>query len=80
MKTAYKTRIHIEGRSIEDIFRLPCVCGVRKNVFGAAVYDLFGFVMADGSPTTAGGGDWLCLGYDDKWYVVPEKETENLDK
>lgn len=68
----YKRRIHIDGRNIEGVFRLPCVSGIHKNIFGAIVFDLYSFVMADGSDITAGDGDCLCELYDDRWVVEKE--------
>ena len=69
----YKQMIHIEGKSIEDIFRLPCVRGAYKNIFGVLVYDFYGFVMGEGSPTTAGVGDWVCEQEDGRWYIENDK-------
>lgn len=72
----YKQAIHVEGRNIEDIFRLPCVAAIRKNVFGAAVYDLYGFIMADDSRREATTGDWLCESKEGKWCVMTNEEYE----
>ena len=73
MNNGYRQMIHIEGKSIDDIFRLPCVRCICKTIFGSIVYDLYKFIVAEGSETTAGDGDWLCELYDGKWVV--EKNT-----
>lgn len=64
--------IHIEGKSIDDVFRLPCVSGVRKDIFGAVFFDLYGFIMHDGESVSAVKGDWLCEDSEGKWSVVRE--------
>ena len=65
----YKQKIQITGKSIDDIFKLPCVCSVHKTVFGGIVFDLYGFVMVDGSSTTATSGEWLCELENGMWRV-----------
>jgi len=72
----FKQAIHIEGRNMYDVFRLPCVAAIHKTVFGSIVYDLYGFVMADGSRNEAATGDWLCEDNEGKWYVMTNEEYE----
>ena len=63
---AYKTIIKIEGRCIDDLFRLPCVSSITKEE-GLTV------VMNDGLKVHI--GDSLCEDYDGKWGVLSEKEA-----
>lgn len=72
----FKQAIHLEGRCIDDVFKLPCVAGIRKNVFGAIIYDLYGFVMADDSYKAPVTGDWLCEDGKGKWHVMSNEEYE----
>ena len=75
--TNFKQTIRI-GRGIEGIFRLPCVAAVRKDIFGAAFFDLYGFIMHDGKNAVARQGDWICEDYKGKWWLLTNEEYEQL--
>ncbi|SEA81148.1 hypothetical protein SAMN04487851_114121 [Prevotella sp. tc2-28] len=66
------------SKSIEGIFRLPCVAAIRKDIFGAAFYDTYGFIMDDGKSVSAREGDWLCEGYNNKWWWFTNEQYEQL--
>lgn len=71
------------GRSVEGIFRLPCVVAIRKDIFGAAFFDTYGFIMDDGKSVSAREGDWLCENYNGHWKWFTNEEyklfKENQD-
>ena len=73
----FKQAIKI-GRGIEDVFRLPCVAAIRKDIFGAAFYDLYGFIMHDGRSVSAREGDWICEDNEGKWHLLTNEEYEQL--
>ena len=73
----FKQEIRI-GKSIEGIFRLPCVAAVRKDIFGAAYFDTYGFVMHDGKGVSAREGDWLCEDHSGKWWWLTNEIYEQL--
>ena len=73
----FKQAIQI-GSNITDIFRLPCVWAVRKDVFGAVFYDLYGFVMHDGNSAIAREGNWLCEDDEGKWHLLSNEEYEQF--
>lgn len=73
----FKQSIQI-GKSLEGIFRLPCVAAVRKDIFGAAFYDTYGFVMADGKSISAREGDWLCEDYKGHWHWFTNEDYVKL--
>ena len=75
----FKQAIRI-GQSIEGIFRLPCIAAIRKDIFGAAFYDLYGFIMHDGKSVVAREGDWLCEDYKGKWYLLTNEMYEQIEK
>lgn len=62
------------GRSIGDIFRLPCVAAIRKDIFGTAFYELYGFIMEDGRNVVAREGNWLCELRNGKWKLMTNEE------
>ena len=67
----YKQSIKIEFKCLEDLFRLPCVIGLKKfqNADGGIVVELLPHMMAN-NDTHAYRGQWLCERYDGKWFVV----------
>ena len=73
----FKQAIRI-GRGIEGVFRLPCVAAIRKDIFGAAFFDLYGFIMHDGKSVSAREGDWLCETYNGKWKWLTNEEYEQF--
>lgn len=68
----YKTIIHIEGRSIEDVFRLPCVSGCEKtSVSGVVRFTFYPLSMAHPSQfQTAMTDDTLCEDESGKWHIL----------
>ena len=79
----YKTMIHIDGRSIDDIFRLPCVRGCKKtSIKGIFEFTFYPLDMAHPSQFQyAATGDWLCERQDGKWVILREDihgETKEL--
>ena len=66
------------GRTIEGIFRLPCIASIRKDIFGAAFFDTYGFVMHDGKSVSAREGDWLCVDYNNRWHLLTNEEYKSL--
>ena len=69
----YKLMVHIDGKCIDDILRLPCVKGCSKTAT-KDVYKFLFFPHCMAHPTTmAYTGDWICQDYDGKWYI--EKKT-----
>lgn len=71
----FKQAIHISSQ-IEGVFRLPCVAAIRKDIFGAAFFDLYGHMMHDKKNAVAREGDWLCELRNGKWIVMNNKEYE----
>lgn len=65
----YRQCIHIEGKCIEDIFRLPCVYCVEKTFNGNLFVRLYPDMVAIGSSIYALKGQWLCEDYDGIWHV-----------
>ena len=74
----FKQSIRI-GRHIENVFRLPCVAAVRKDIFGAAFYDLYGFVMHDNKGAVAREGNWICEDDSGRWHLLTNEEYEQLN-
>lgn len=74
----YRQAIQI-GKNIEGIFKLPCVWTIRKDIFGAAFYELYGFLMQDGKSAVAREGDWLCEDYKGRWTLFTNDEYNNLN-
>lgn len=66
------------GKTIDGIFQLPCVAAIRKDIFGVAFFDLYGFIMNDGKSVSAREGDWLCEDYNNKWWWLTNVEYEQL--
>lgn len=64
------------GRTIEGIFKLPCIAAIRKDLFGATFFDTYGFIMHDGKSVSAREGDWLCELENNRWIVMNNKEYE----
>lgn len=69
----FVTAIQI-GKNITDIFRLPCIAAIRKDIFGAVFYELYGFLMSDGRNAVAREGNWLCENYNSKWKLMTNEE------
>lgn len=67
------------GHSIEGIFKLPCIAAIRKDIFGEAFYELYGFLMHDNNGAVAREGDWVCEDYDGKWHLITNEEYESLN-
>ena len=63
----FKQCIHIEGKSIDDIFHLPCIESVNKLKDGSYCYYIDNGQCAD-------IGDWLCENYNGEWHVFTEKQ------
>ena len=72
----YKQCIHVEGRSVDDIMRLPCVSGCQKTVVdGVFKYTFFPKLMAHPAPLqSAYTGDYLCEQEDGRWVVMNEEQ------
>lgn len=62
-----RQKIHFTGKNINDIFFLPCVCGVMK-MDGDEPFLILRDGLSDGSHY-AGIGDWLVEEYCGKWHV-----------
>ena len=71
---AYKTIIHIEGRNIEDVLRLPCVKSIEKtSVAGIYKFHFYAICMAHPAPfQSAYTGNVLCEDENGKWHVLRE--------
>lgn len=71
----YGTMVHVEGRSIGDLFRLPCVRAITKNKYlkdkGPITVFLFNL-------KTAYIGDWICEDGEGEWNVLTEEEYNKL--
>ena len=78
MEKGFKQAIRI-GRNIEGIFNLPCVWTIRKDVFGVAFFELYGFLMQDGKSRIAREGDWLCEDYKGRWTLFTNEDYEQLN-
>lgn len=78
----FRQRIHIDGRSIDDILRLPCVRSCEKtSVAGIFKFRFYAISMAHPAPyQSAYTGDWLCQDYDNKWHVLNDSQYKSLDK
>ena len=74
----FKQTIQI-SKTIEGIFKLPCIAAVRKDIFGAPFFDTYGFLMYDGNNGSAREGDWLCEDYDNKWHLLSNEEYKELN-
>lgn len=70
--------VKIEGKNVNDIFRLPCVFGVRKDSCDDFVVMLFGDTrnmnVQWGSENVAHIGDWLCEDENGTWYVLKDSD------
>ena len=69
----FVTAIQI-GKNITDIFRLPCIAAIRKDIFGAVFYELYGFLMSDGRNAVAREGNWLCEDEKHRWHLLTNEE------
>jgi hypothetical protein len=78
MATSFKQSIRI-GKNIEGIFKLPCVAAIRKDIFGAAFFELYGYMMQDKKSAVAREGDWLCENYKGHWTLFTNDEYINLN-
>lgn len=69
-----KQSIHIEGKSIDDILRLPCVKSCEKTaVAGIYKFRFFAVMMAHPAPLqSAWTGDYLIEDENGKWHVLNE--------
>ena len=67
----YRQTIRIEGRSIDDIFKLPCVYSCHKEADGRLCYILYDW-DDKGQYIKAHVGDTLCEDYEGKWIVRHE--------
>ena len=79
---SFRQCIHIEGKCLEDILRLPCVKSCEKtSVAGIYKFGFFAVCMAHPKPLqSAYTGDWICEDRDGKWHVLNNDSFENLDK
>lgn len=68
----YRQVIHVEGKSIEDIFYLPCILSVGKFE-GSVVY--YGLSDPDDALTgfSLRVGDYLCEDQEGRWSVLKDK-------
>ena len=66
-KCKMKQKIHFTGKNLNDVFFLPCVCGVMK-MDSDEPYLILRDGMSDGSHY-AGIGDWLVEEDCGKWHV-----------
>lgn len=73
----FKQAIRI-GRSIDGIFRLPCVASVRKDLFGTSFFELYGHCMLDRKNAIAREGDWLCEDKGRKWVVLNNEQYNKI--
>lgn len=75
----YRKAIHIEGRSLDDIMRLPCVRSVEKtSEAGIMKFSFYPLSMLHPSQfQSAYTGDWLCEGDDGKWVVLSNEQYIN---
>lgn len=74
----YRQSVHIDGNSLDDLFRLPCVYGIRKDSKADFVIHLFGDThngnVKWGDCDTAEIGDWLCEDYEGRWHCLKDEE------
>ncbi len=72
--------VHVD-RHIEGIFKLPCVCSVRKCHSGIE-YTLFCDTVSGLSgieePVVAHVGDWLCEDCFGHWHLLSDDEYKEL--
>lgn len=69
----FKQAIHLEGRCINDVFKLPCVYSCHKEAEGGLCYLLYDW-DDDGNYIEARIGDWLCEDEEGKWHVMSNEE------
>ena len=69
----YRTIIHIDGNSIDDVFRLPCVFSCHKEPDGTLCYLLYDW-DSNGNYIQARTGDLLCEDYEGRWTVEHKKD------
>ncbi len=76
MKRGYIQSIKIEFKSLEDLFNLPCVLGLKKlsSAKGGIVVLLSPSLMADKMFTKAYKGQWLSENLDGKWHVTDSEQ------
>ena len=77
----YKTIIHIEGKSIDDVMRLPCVRSCEKtSIAGIYKFGFYPLCMAHPAPfQSAYTSDYLLEDNDGKWHVMNENTYKKLD-
>ena len=84
MKLELVQCIKIEGKNVNDIFRLPCVLGVRKDGYRGFVVILFGDTRNKyvrwGEDNIARIGDWLCEGDRGVWHVLSDSDYKRLSE
>ena len=74
----YRQVIEFTGRSLDDVFRLPCVQAVEKNstnTTGGVKPSVFLLIVTEEVPyVIAQPGHLLCEDYDGRWHVrTPEQ-------
>lgn len=69
----FKKCIKIE-RNMTDIFSLPCVIEVQKQVNGMPLYIIASVNNDRNIDDVAETGDWLCQDNNDHWQVVSDQE------
>lgn len=73
---AYKQIIKIEGKSIDDIFKLPCIHGVFKDENGRPIYRLTLNTVSDRGIAVV--GEYLCEDNNGKWHLKHRQNENNL--
>lgn len=70
----YRQKVHIDGKSIEDIMRLPCVRGCEKSRL-EGYYNFTFYPLSMAHPlVVASTGDVLCEDYEGQWHVIRNGE------
>ena len=71
----YRQVIHIQGRCLDDIFRLPCVHGIFKNDDGTPLFRVTLDTISERGIAVV--GDKLCEDHEGRWHVLSKDEQIN---
>ena len=73
----YKQCIHLEGKSINEVFALPCIVSIAKCKVSRRKKSIR-YCLSNGY--VAYVGDWLCEDENGNWYVLSDYEYNEINK
>ena len=80
----FKQAVRIDGKNLDDVFRLRCISSITKSTSSTFVhYHLFPGLLHDykedlSHKYVAHVGDWLCEDESGLWYILSDEEYKKI--